>query len=146
MAQFHSYSVNKNPVIWATVTSEIKDPGILIQKKKICDAAYVWKDFGCIFLARIMGPRGKTEQGSPRQGRDGDGETICPFLILFTIICPFFKTYFACKRVCLAFILATYVALFEPQAHEHVAVTCHLNRMKFAGQRLKGTWDWLRTE
>lgn len=68
-------------------------------------------------LAGIMGSRGTAEQGSPRRERDGDGAAICTVLILFTTISPFFKAYFACKRVCLAFILVTYVALFEPQAH-----------------------------
>lgn len=47
-------------------------------------------------LAGIMGPRGTTEQGSPRPERAGDCVAICTFLILSTIMGPFFQPYFAC--------------------------------------------------
>lgn len=102
------------------MTSEIEEPRILIdleKKKSVMLHMHERTLVVSALLAGIMGSRGTTEQGSPCRERDGDGAAICTVLILFTIISPFFKTYFACKHVCLAFILATYVALFEPRAH-----------------------------
>lgn len=99
--------------------SEIKEPGILIhsEEKNLMLHMHERTLVVSALLAGIMGSRGTTEQGSPRREWDRDRVAICTFLILFTIVSPFFKTYFACKRACLAFILATYVALFELQAH-----------------------------
>lgn len=70
MAQFHSYSVNKNPVIWATVTSEIKDPGILIQKKKNLWCCICVKGLWLYFLSQDNGPSWQNRAGvtSPRAG------------------------------------------------------------------------------